>query len=84
MKFTTKELKLVPLREIFRTGFDTINNMEVRWVAKKGGIEDWAIYYGPRDWSEDRIAMEGDKVYSEEDIRRLLQPTAKMLSLYRY
>jgi len=84
MKFSPAELKLVPHGEIFRTGISLIDEKEVRWVAKKGGIEDWAIYQGPRTWNEDRIAREGDKIYSDRIIKSLLNPTVKMFNLYRY
>lgn len=35
----------------------------IKFVCVKGGI-NWAMYKGPAQWSEDRVATDGDKVLS--------------------
>jgi hypothetical protein len=61
----------------------------VRWVAVRGGIEDWCIYaqnphYGNLAWDEYRVKTEGDKITSEANIRKLVECDDEALKMYRY
>lgn len=91
---TLKEFKAIPFSTVFATGvirnapdglYMTDSNIgeELRWVAKKGMIDDWAIYchwaYHDAEWIRDR----GDKVYSDENIKRCVPCEDEVLKLYR-
>jgi hypothetical protein len=82
----------IPYGEIFETGLTTDDskgvNMtnsgaELRWVAKKGGGDDWAIYVHFSFHDEDFIRMHGDKVKSEFNIKKLVPCTDEVFSKYR-
>jgi len=36
--------------------------VSIKIVAVAGQANDWAAYYGPSDWTDERIAKEGDKM----------------------
>ena len=36
-----------------------------RFIAKAGFNNDWAMYMGWTEWSDEKIAAEGDKVFPE-------------------
>lgn len=36
--------------------------LAVKIVAVVGGIGDWAAYWGPSHWSDERVASEGHKL----------------------
>jgi len=38
----------------------------IKVVAVVGYANDWAAYYGPSDWSKERVASEGDKFTSDQ------------------
>jgi len=88
----TKELTVKQLEEmqpgIFAKGQDYEDNGDtIHWVAVRGGIADWAIYYSYEtgevlDW--DWIKDYGDKVVMEKDIRKLVPCTDECFALYRY
>ena len=42
-----------------------MGDFEVRafkFAAVEGAIGDWALYYGPIDWTDERVKAEGNKV----------------------
>lgn len=66
---------------------------EMLWVAKRGGIHDWAIYIG---WttsetgfmsmavSPDSICANGDKVTGEKNIKKLVPCDDEAFGMYRF
>lgn len=61
----------------------------VRWVAQKGDVEDWCIYYQnpsegflASDFEE--VALTGDKLHHPLWVMRLVPATAEMMQLYRH
>ena len=38
----------------------------IKVVAIAGTGNDWAAYYGPTDWTDERVAMHGDKLSQEQ------------------
>lgn len=90
---TLQKLKDMPANKIFVTGIVKDNpegiNMtnsgrDLRWIAKRGGIHDWAIYI---HWSENTIewiADYGDKVYNKEHIKKLIECDEEAFNMYRY
>lgn len=88
-------LKQMPPGTIFATGRATIKDSlvaneyaKVNWVAVRGGIDDWAIYYsdsqGNKAWPNERIAKWGQKVHNNSLIRRLVRCTNKAFNHYNH
>ena len=59
----------------------------IKWVAVRGNIHDWAIYtdnpYSPQ-YSFEAVRNIGDKISSEENIRKLVPCTDEAFEMYRY
>lgn len=58
--------------------------LELKWVAVRGEIHDWAIYYAPSDWDYDLVQYTGDKVVNEDVIKELVPCTEEAFQMYRY
>ena len=56
---------------------------EIRWVAIKGGVVDWAIYYHLKEKSVAFVCQEGDKCFTKEVIRELVPCTDEVFERYR-
>lgn len=89
---TKAQLEAMPAETIFASGSfrDSIQEVNVhgtgqifRWVACRGNIPDWAIYYGPGDWALPRLQKEGDKLFFERHIKRLVPCDDLAYALYR-
>ena len=80
-------LDAMPSDCIFATGEGIIPELhsseEVRWVAVRGGIPDWAIYYHLASWNIYDVRYEGDKVGTNEVIQKLVPCDESALKLYR-
>ena len=62
----------------------TSSGKKLRWVAKRGGGNDWVIYvYCAEEYAE-WIASNGDKVHSKSNIKKLLSCTDEALQIYRF
>lgn len=61
----------------------TGSGQELRWVATRGGIHDWAIYIQKADWSEKEIESNGDKVHNRETVKKLVLCDDEALNMYR-
>ena len=62
---------------------------EVRWVATRGYIHDWAIYsQNPHDGnmvkSFDEVKQYGDKISNEAYIKKLVPCDDEAFGMYRY
>lgn len=62
----------------------TDSGKELRWIAVRGGIYDWAIYAHFSDRSEEWIRRHGDKVFSENHIRKCVSCDNEAFQMYRY
>jgi len=62
----------------------TNSNKLLRWVAVRGGIHDWSIYCHWADRSEEWIRGFGDKVTSENNIKKLVPCDDEAFKMYRY
>lgn len=51
----------------------TSSGKKLRWVAKRGGGNDWVIYVYWAEENAEWIASNGDKVHSKSNIKKLLQ-----------
>lgn len=88
-----KDFDLLPSNAIFAQG-ETFDNEEginllgtgkpLRWVAKKGSINDWAIYAHFSMYSYAYIEACGDKVQQEENILHVVPCEKEVLKLYRH
>lgn len=57
---------------------------KVRWLAKKGGIVDWAIYYHHAGFDVEYVKNYGDKCFTKKLIRELVPCTDEVFKKYRY
>jgi hypothetical protein len=56
----------------------------VRWLAKRGRIHDWAIYYHLEEKSLQFIEQSGDKSFTPEVIRELVPCDDEAFKMYRF
>lgn len=93
---TIKMLKDMPSDTIFAqgtikddpSGINMANTgKDLKWVAVRGGIHDWAIYcdnvYFPQATFQD-VRNYGDKVHDEVHIRKLVECDDEAFKMYRY
>lgn len=57
---------------------------KVMWVAKRGYIHDWTIYYHWEKYEQRYVLEHGDKLFNRETIRRLVPCTDEAFLLYRF
>lgn len=92
---TRKQLQDMPIDSVFAHGiiensedglFMTNNNIgrKLLWVAKRGGIDDWAIYVHWADKGIDFVRDRGDKITRESYIKKLVPCDAEAFARYRY
>lgn len=90
---TLKQLKDMPDRIVFAHGVTTDDangiNMantgnQLRWVAKRGQIHDWAIYIHFAIYDDNWIKAHGDKVTGEHHIKKLVPCDDEAFEMYRY
>lgn len=90
---TLDEFKALPFDEVFATGilpnspdgiFMTNDGGKLRWVAKKGRINDWAVYCHWDYKSEEYVKTNGDKLFEETHIQRCVPCTEEVMKLYRH
>lgn len=95
MKLTKKIFDRIPHGETFATGFvenspegvymtDTNRGGLLRWVAKKGFGNDWALYLSWESRSIEWIERSGDKLHNQGYIQKLVLCDPDVLELYRY
>lgn len=56
----------------------------IKWVAIRGGIHDWGIYYEHPDMIAEYVTAHGDKVRSESIIKQLVPCDDEAFKMYRY
>lgn len=55
-----------------------------KFLCKKGGGNDWTIYFADPQMTDDYIARHGDKTVMEETVRSICPCDDYVFSLYRY
>jgi hypothetical protein len=81
---TLETLKEMEPHKVFATGTaDNIYNEPIRWIAKRGYIHDWAIYYGNIDKTVEEIQSNGNKMRTPSIIQRLVPCNEEALIMYR-
>ena len=85
-KLTIQKLKAMK-PGVFATGTGTypeIIDIEIRWVAVRGGgYHDWTIYYLSSSQPVGVVVTNGDKMFTESIIRRLVPCEAEAFGMYR-
>ena len=69
-----------------RTGINMSNSSKLLcWVAVRGGYYDWAIYCTLKKDCDDiyEIARTGDKVFGEDNIKKLVTCDDESYKMYR-
>ena len=61
---TLKELNSTPPHAVFRYGIHKIDGVDFYWVAKRGLINDWALYMGNTD-NYKEVTDLGEKQFGE-------------------
>jgi hypothetical protein len=54
------------------------------WVAKRGQINDWAIYIHWKESGYDFVKTNGDKILNKAIIQKLVPCTPEVLDQYRF
>lgn len=84
---TLEKLKAMRPQEIFATGI-TLNTKlhydKVRWVAVRGEIPDWSIYYQLPTFTKSEVAYIGEKVTTKSVIEELVPCDSEAMEMYRY
>lgn len=89
---TLQQLKDMPDHTVFAHGTTSDDaagiNMantgnQLRWVAKRGGYHDWAIYIHFAYNDEEYIKTNGDKVTGEANIKQLVPCDDEAYKMYR-
>ena len=91
-----EELTLEKLKEmspgIFAEGVSTDSpegihmtgsGQQLRWVAVRGGIHDWAIYCHHAEHDAEWIKGQGDKTHNLETVKKLVPCNEEALEMYR-
>lgn len=90
---TLQKLKDMKPSTIFATGVDmdspeginmTGSRKELKWVAVRGEIHDWTIYIHFVSKTSEWIKSHGDKVCSENHIKKLVLCDNEAFEMYRY
>ena len=90
---TLQALKEMQPGEIIATGlanddpkglFMANTNRQLRWVAVRGHVADWAIYCNFADRSITWIVDHGDKVTMESNIKACVPCDDEAFKAYRY
>lgn len=82
---TSSALQWLPAHHILGNGVFTREDGSLkRWIAKRGGYHDWAIYQGEPEWPDNRILESGNKIINEQLIKQLLPADDEAMALYRY
>lgn len=84
---TLEILKSLPPGEIIAQGVTDeprLHAKRIRWVAKRGNIHDWTIYFDREMYSTEDILIHGMKVRDDDVIRELIPCTDEAFDMYRF
>ena len=63
---------------------DHLYHKPVRWVAKRGRVHDWALYYDKEEKSQIQVENHGNKCFTESVIRQLFPCDDAAMRMYRF
>jgi len=81
---TLEKLKNMKPNTVFAKGIGMDGDMEIRWLAKRGAVHDWCIYFGHLIWPLSYIETNGDKFFTESKIKNLVPCNDEAFLWYRY
>jgi hypothetical protein len=84
---TLQKLQEMEQGTIFASGIITdprLHGEPVRWLAKRGRIHDWAIYYHFEHKSLQWVEDFGDKCHTTSVIKDLVPCDDEALKMYRF
>jgi len=87
MTLTIKDLKEMQHNDIIAKGTGLIREIldaPIKWVAVRGGMHDWVIYYGLINSSDIGVILFGNKVHTGSTIRKLVPCTDDAFDMYRF
>ena len=82
-----KMLEAMPMETIFAVGIvkdERLYKEPVGWVAIRGEIPDWAIYYHKEMYGFDYISKYGNKIFTKEVIKELVPCDRGAFNNYRF
>ena len=85
VKLTLEKLKTMEYHDVICAG--TINLLvegKCNWIAIKGGGIDWAIYFDKNTKSFEDIMKTGNKLFTKELIRELVDCDDEVFETYRW
>jgi hypothetical protein len=90
---TLEKLKAMQPHSTIKSGtayvqdyWDASKEMEVDFIAQRGGIHDWAIYYMPEGKGIPfcgNILNNGEKMHNRESIRKCVPCDDEAMKMYR-
>ena len=92
-KITLEEFNQVPNGTVFATGvlpnspeglFMTRDGGNLKWIAKKGHANDWAIYCHWSYRDEEWILKHGDKIHNKEHVKLCVPCSNEVFNSYRH
>jgi hypothetical protein len=84
---TIEDLKEMEPGHIINTGVvlnSRLYHQPVRWVAVRGRIHDWAIYYEKEEKSVEWVRNHGNKCFTESVIKELVPCDDTAMRMYRF
>lgn len=83
-KLTLQQLKDMEPSTRFASGEFLYDGLFKKWLAVRGGIWDWAIYYGEPYKDLDWITSWGTKLHDMSKVKELVDCNEKALGMYRH
>lgn len=91
-KLTLKQLEEMKPHTIFASGNTMLEHpwkrdlqVGVKWIATRGGIHDWAIYFTGNLKAPDKdVADFGDKLHDMKKVVELVPADDSALEMYRH
>ena len=66
--------------------WDALKEMHIKWVATRGGIHDWAIYYNliSENKTDREIKDYGNKMHNPKSIKKCVDCDDEAFQMYRH
>ena len=83
---TIPELIKIDPESVFAKGECTIPELhpeQIRWVAVRGQIHDWCIYYHFANHTYHQVEIGGDKIKNPKVIKQLVNCSDDAFKMYR-
>ncbi len=73
-------------RALVEDYWDDSEGMLVDWVAVRGAVPDWCIYYklAIEEWDQEQIRHHGDKMRNPKSILQCIRADEEALKMYIY